>query len=83
MKVQVTQSDIDRGKKGDSCQCPVALAVARAAGTTSVYAFENLDPCIVVDGVEYYGVGSAFDFMQDFDSGKRMQPFEFELLPWA
>lgn len=37
MRIEVTQEDIDRGKRGNSCECPVARAVKRAIGDGGVF----------------------------------------------
>lgn len=34
MKIQITQDDIENGKRFDPCECPVALAAKRALGVS-------------------------------------------------
>lgn len=39
MKIDVTQEDINRGKKGSILSCPIALAVKRQTGLHVVHAY--------------------------------------------
>lgn len=74
--VNVTQEDIDKGKKGSCSQCPVALAGIRSVGKSfyvgpTMFAFRfnwiaELPKCVV-------------DFIERFDSGQPVQPFTFDI----
>jgi hypothetical protein len=80
VKVQVTAADIERGVAGDDCKCPVALAIRRATGIpTSVG-----DGVIVIDyatpqQVEIWSPEDVAHFVEEFDLGHDVEPFEFEL----
>lgn len=85
LRVSVTQNDIDTGKRGAMCECPVAKAISRAMNSRDV----------AVDGVRLYALGAviylppaAKEFITAFDypgSSKRAGlreavPFEFDLI---
>ena len=76
MKVRVTARDIKRGMKGDIDNCPIALALRRHKG------MEDAEVGGLAS-VRRLAVGSlpleAVKFVGDFDAGKRVKPFEFEL----
>lgn len=77
MKIRVTREDIERGKRTDSCRCPVARAVRRATRKK-----------FVAVGVEDIDVGSQVTvptpsivatFIRAFDARRPVQPFAFDL----
>ena len=41
MKVNVSQKDIDKGVRGDSTKCPIALSIKRAFKNDNVVVFYN------------------------------------------
>lgn len=73
--INVTQSDIDNGKKDSCVACPIALALNRIA------------PCRVFkQGIAIYSTfrivpipQSVKMFIQKFDAGLPVQPFSFAL----
>lgn len=79
MKIRVTQEDINNGKPNDPSRCPVALACRKLTeGNISVgyifityYLSGKLVRRIVPKGV--------IGFIVNFDDGKPVGPFEFEL----
>lgn len=79
MRISVTQDHIDRGVKGDSCYCPVAIAMREAdyrspkVGRVSVRF--DWDGGRAVLPVPY----SVKTFVYRFDAGLDVWPFEFEL----
>ena len=81
MKIQVTQQDIDNGLKGLCTHCPVALAFKRVIQGGSVevgdaaYIFPyNFDgPTVMITLPEF-----VHKFIRAFDSGNKVEPFEFE-----
>ena len=83
MKIRVTREDIDNGEAGDCDRCPVALALLRhtnadevTVGNCGVDIFH--DSGLVVDyGVDLPEV--ARDFIKKFDTGRDVEPFEFEV----
>jgi len=82
MIIQVTQEDIDNGRRSSSSHCPVALAFARALGIDNrqvvvgpSYMYSNL-----LDANKKYNTPSiACGFIIFYDSGQKVHPFEFEL----
>ena len=75
MKVQVTEEDIAKGVPLKIHKCPVARAIARVVGKEVRVA--NLSYSF--DGSEFPLPSVAIDFIADFDIGRPVQPFEFEL----
>lgn len=79
MKIQVTKLDIDRGLQGNPFACPVTRAVRRIMGYN-----KNVDSgrnWITVGQTVYFTPIDVIGFMNAFDVGKRVEPFEFELVP--
>ena len=76
--INVTEDDIKNGKPKESMHCPVAIACHRAAPDHN---FSILHDEIEVDesGVIAECPWSVFDFVEAFDSGRKVQPFTFEL----
>lgn len=83
MRVEVTADDIRSGTPSDCHYCPVALAVARAAGTNP--------GSVSVDGVyvtieqfdrterNYEPPALVDEFVKAFDAGESVIPFSFDL----
>ena len=76
--VEVTQDDIDQGRRRSSCECPVALAVKRATGAewvivgcSSVDIGDNKQPFRLPD--------DARQFISNYDLGFRPEPITFTL----
>lgn len=76
MRIAVTQEDIEQGQRVQSQKCPIALALKRA-GATDVSVGRVT---AMVDGTHYHLPTVVEQFVADFDSGKEVEPFEFELL---
>ena len=80
MKIQVTQAHIDKGKRKSRCLCPIALALKDKFGY-------NCDPR--VDTVHmalgtstfYKSTPETVCFIDRFDGGAPVTPFDFELEP--
>lgn len=83
VQVSVTESDIRGGVRDDDCLCPVALALRRVTG-------EEVCVCSEQIGLGSLGRGYVFqrvldtpravrDFVDAFDGGRSVEPFEFEL----
>lgn len=95
MRITVTQEDIDRGVRANPWWCPIAAAIRRTLypdtvccgpvritdkGYVSVTGDIRLHDRLI--GAE----GQIGQFLSDFDSGKDVYPFSFELPPlsaWA
>ena len=75
MLIKVTQQDIELGMRFSSLRCPVACAIKRAAdaavavGATSVIIYDQRLPLPAVAELA----------IRDFDAGRVILPFEFEL----
>lgn len=76
--ISVNQMDIDRGRRGDSDHCPVAIAASRVLGCVSVGTRSM---------TFHYGVIrrvplpiKAVVFINDFDRGVPVRPFYFKLV---
>ena len=72
--INVTQEHINSGIKSDCMLCPIALAVR-----TLFPIVEVDDCCIEIGDVQYYSPDSVAKFIDDFDNGKLVKPFSFEL----
>lgn len=83
MIVHVTQEHIDNGLSGDPGSCALALAIDAATGLGSL---------VRTDVIYLYGGGALCElrgiaghteqtarFMHEFDAGRPVEPFEFEL----
>lgn len=75
MKIQVTEEDIALGVPLKNVLCPVARAITRAVGkeacVTNLY--------YSIDTFEFPLPVVAIDFIANFDIGRPVKPFEFEL----
>lgn len=76
MKINVTQDDIDCGIIGNCELCPIALAILPIVSPLPV---EVDNCCIEIGGVQYNSPNSVCQFIDDFDNGKPVKPFSFEL----
>ncbi len=79
MKITVTARDIEKGRRRDPSECPVARALRRAGishfGVTGMLA-------IIQNGRTHIPLvlpGAVQDWILDFDWGSAMSPIEFEL----
>ena len=84
--IEVTQEDIKNGVRGDPCNCPTAHAATRAThGTVPL----RVGALVIKFGPIGSSVASklpieAREFIYDFDWGKPVEPFSFEIeLPEA
>lgn len=82
--IEVTQADIDKGTPGDSCRCPVALAVARQLGIEAAEGnLAVMDRMVKVHYEDYrwrdrYRLPvEAEDFIEAFDCQDEVQPLTF------
>ncbi|HYT44605.1 MAG TPA: hypothetical protein VEP90_19905 [Methylomirabilota bacterium] len=84
MIVKVTQENIDNGTAADCRACPIALAVLSATKLEGKFNKVSVARCSVwfvtpEDVFDYKLPESARMFIQRFDSGQMVYPFEFEL----
>lgn len=75
MRVDVTAEDIEKGKRRDASQCPVALALSRTAGGLW---FVSDDAWESGTGLERDLPNEVHQFIDDFDAGLPAEPFSFE-----
>jgi hypothetical protein len=76
MKIKVTQSDIKKGKRKKLTLCPVALAIRRTVKTGRV----SVNNLIVTVGARERRLPlDAQTFVRNFDLGRHVEPFAFEL----
>ena len=73
-KIEITQEDIDRGMRGRSDFCPVALALRRKwpEAEMGCFACDLGNRLVLVPEL-------VSKFVEDFDSGKPVKPFTFEI----
>jgi hypothetical protein len=83
MLVEVTADDIAIGKRGMPWCCPIARAIKRARGASRViigifkglaYEGDTAHRVVLFDIPEV-----ARSFISDFDSGRPVEPFSFEI----
>jgi hypothetical protein len=82
MRIKVTQADIDAGKPRKCGQCPLALALIRRLKPVA-------DTLTVAGKISYldtkgnhriaYTPDEAYNFWTDFDAGRPVKPFSFNL----
>jgi hypothetical protein len=83
MRIEVTQEDIDNGLRGNCRQCPIALVVARSTGALYVSVNSGIQwsyfrGCVSPEHWRRIPL-EVFRFMSDFDRGRPVEPFSFEL----
>jgi hypothetical protein len=80
LKIEVTQEDIDKGKRDDCTSCPIALAAIRTGATS---AFVDSDSIHIVAenerGLFFKLPLKAQQFIHDFDYSRPVSPFSFVL----
>ncbi len=78
MKIKLTQSHIDAGVKGDCGSCPVALAVMEATGAKEAGVAGG---SMWIEGYRLITSTPAAirDFIDAFDAGRPVEPFEFDI----
>lgn len=76
-KIKVEQRHIDTGKRGNACNCPLAIALTEITGQELKIAVG----AVWMDGKGIVGYlpTTAFDFYRDFDLRRKVEPIEFEI----
>lgn len=77
MKIQVTKLDIERGIQRDHRRCAVTRAVRRASGYQKVVS-SGLG-WITIGQSAYATPSDAHRFIDAYDDGEPVEPFEFDL----
>jgi hypothetical protein len=78
--VSVTQEDIDKGKPGEPCLCPVARAISRYYENRYLVAVNRSR--IVLNDLFEHSARTPDDvqyFVSDFDAECKVEPFSFTL----
>lgn len=86
MIINVTQEHIAKGLKGNSCQCPVALALNEAfegkyvasVGALTADLYIKKDRLFVLERLASLPQ-EATNFIMRFDKEKFVQPFSFDI----
>lgn len=86
VNVEVTQEDIDKGIREDSCECPIARALKRF-GYRSVdveddcagFYVKNADKSGMCTSYLFYLPKKAIKFVSKFDNGEQVAPINFVL----
>lgn len=74
--INVTQEDINAGKRNACELCPVALSVKRMFPKRTIYVDTRY---IVIDLLGFVIPIEARDFITAFDAGRPVKPFSFPL----
>jgi len=78
VRIEVTEEQIAEGNRGDPCRCPVAKAIAKAIPGCGP-AVNTLVIHFSCDGSRISTPQVVKDFVNDFDHGHPVKPFEFPL----
>ena len=77
MKITVTQNNIDNGVPKNSCKCPIARALKQ------IFPGEDIEvkrsSIYIGKSIHYAMPLKACYFIVDFDEGREVYPFEFEV----
>jgi hypothetical protein len=77
IRVKVTKEDIAMGIRRDDCECPIALAIKRAAKTSDVSV--GFWTACLGSRLCFPLPKEARDFVRVFDAGVQVKPFAFTL----
>jgi hypothetical protein len=82
MRIEVTAEDIRAGQRHDGCRCPIARALQRQVDTDVTV---GASLAFWATGAPYQAVSAlppeARQFIYEFDSGRTVYPFTFNLEP--
>ena len=84
MKVKITKKHIKKGKRKNPRKCPIALALHETGEFGSLILIGNCEITASYPGYDdpYYSFTLPYEchlFTCDYDEGKPVKPFEFEL----
>jgi hypothetical protein len=80
IKVQVTQECIDNGVKDKCRECPVAQALIKAGFDTPEVYSDKIQYWVNNDHVSAWAcTEEVTDFIELYDDGNPVKPFEFEM----
>ena len=84
-KIIVTQNDIDNGKRYSRQDCPIALGISRLFLVAPEYVSVRAFQFSITNWPYYHRVfllpPKAVEFIEAFDNGDHVEPFEFEVTP--
>lgn len=78
MRIEVKQEHIKLGRQFDCYACPLALAIQEATGLGPLVV-AVIGPVVFDSEVSYGLPAEAMQFMTDFDCGRNVAPFTFNL----
>lgn len=76
MKIKVTEKDIKYGEERCPGTCPIARAINRELPGQDVMVFKSI---CEINHYEYELPPRAYDFIEQFDAGLPVEPFEFDI----
>ncbi len=79
MRIEVTAEDIAAGERGKCLLCPIALAARRAGLETARVDLDTQHGESIADLIGVLLPDECLKFIIDFDNGKPVAPFVFEL----
>lgn len=80
MKIRVRQEHIDKGVCNSPWECPIALAAQEAIGTDELSVWPYLLTWCAGELVHEADMPRpAREFIENFDDGRPVEPFEFEI----
>jgi hypothetical protein len=81
MKIEVTQQDIDKGLSNNCFLCPIAHAVKRKMNTDCILVYcDRISVMSTIFSSYFYKLPKkAQTFIKQFDDGKPVKPFTFEI----
>lgn len=77
VKIEITKSDIKKGKKQQIDSCPIALAIKRKLKARNICVSDGV--AFNLEGNEYWVdlPNKASYFIDNFDDGLKVKPFSF------
>lgn len=75
MRIAVTKEDITQGIRGDVCFGPIGRAIMRRGAKEPPVVSYNGD--LFIDGIYYKTPPVVYQFIKDFNAGRKMRPFVF------
>lgn len=76
MRVQITQSDIDNGRRLSPGFCPISLAFKREMPGKKVSVKKT---SMILGDEELFFIAPVTEFIYDFDMGKKVKPLSIRI----